>query len=197
MIELRRNNCLDHSRAGGFTLVELMITIIVAGILVALALPSFRDLILNNHVTETTNQLLVDLNYARSEAVRRGTLVAVISNSGGNDWSSGWQVEADTGFKNDGTTFATVLRTNPGVDSASGYSVGSKVTASGAGTGITPSNDKVIFTAQGNMIPKATSFDINVCRPDSKPTQSKRITIVTSGMITTKLDTTGSPAPSC
>ncbi len=192
MSELRPN-----TRAGGFTLVELMITIVVAAVLVGLALPSFRDAIVSNKVTESTNQLILDLNYARAEAVRRGTLVAVISDSGSNDWSAGWKIEADTGFANDGTTFASVLRNTSGVDTASGYSIGSKVTASATGTGITPSNDKVIFTSQGNMIPKATSFDLDVCRPDSKPTQSKRITIVTSGMITTKIDTTGSPAPSC
>lgn len=191
MSKLRHN-----SLVAGFTLVELMITIFVAAILLVLALPSFRDVIRNNHVTETTNALVADLQLARSEAVHRGTLVAVVSTSGTSDWSGGWKVEADSGFAADGSTFATLLRESQGVASADGYSVGTKVTTA-SGSGIAPSDGKVIFTAQGNMIPRVSSFDINVCRPDSKPALSKRITIATSGMISTKVGTSGSPAPNC
>ncbi|MGH8041083.1 MAG: GspH/FimT family pseudopilin [Rudaea sp.] len=185
--------------AHGFTLIELMITIFVAFILLALALPSFRDTIMSNHVTETTNALITDLNLARSEAVHRGTLVAVVSDSGSNDWSGGWKVIADSAFKNDGTfTDATdaILHVNSGVDTADHYSVKTKVTTV-AGTGITPTDGTLIFTSQGNLVSKAAGFDINVCRPDSKPSKSKRITIVTSGMLSTKTDTGGSPAPGC
>jgi hypothetical protein len=111
-----------------------------------------------------------------------------------NNWSGGWTVAADTAF--DGT-FATEIRTNPGVDTASKYSIGSKVAVSSSGSGATPTDGKVIFTAQGNLLPKASSYDFNVCRPDSQPAKSKRITIVTSGMITTRTGTSGSPAPGC
>ena len=180
----------------GFTLVELMITIFVAFILLALGLPSFRDLIMSNHVTETTNALLTDLNLARSEAVHRGTQVAVINAAGdsSNNWSGGWKVAADTAF--DGS-FATDIRDNPGVDTASKYSVSSKVTVLSSASGTTPTDGKIIFTSQGNLLPKATSYDFNVCRPDSQPAKSKRITIVTSGMMTTTTGTSGSPAPGC
>jgi type IV fimbrial biogenesis protein FimT len=180
----------------GFTLIELMITIFVAFILLALGLPSFRDVITSNHVTESTNMLLTDLNLARSEAVHRGTQVAVINTAGAssNNWSGGWTVKADTAF--DGT-FATEIRASPGVDTASNYSVSSKVAVLSGASGTTPTDGKIIFTAQGNLLPKATSYDFNVCRPDSKPAKSKRITVVTSGMITTTTGTSGSPAPGC
>lgn len=198
----------DFHRSGarrpvrGFTLVELMITIFVAFILLALALPSFRAVIMSNHVTETTNALLTDLNLARSEAVHRGTLVALINTNGlsSSDWSGGWKVVADSVFKNDGTfkdTKDAILHVNAGVDTSSNYSIKSKVTAVASGTGITPTDGEVIFTAQGNMVPNATSFDFNICRPDSQPAKSKRITIVTSGMMTTTTGTSGSPAPGC
>lgn len=180
----------------GFTLVELMITIFVAFILLALALPSFRAVIISNHVTEATNGLLTDLNLARSEAVHRGTQVALINAAGAssNNWSGGWAVKADTAF--DGS-FSTDIRDNPGVDTASKYSVTSKVTVLSGAAGTTPTDGAIIFTAQGNLLPKATSYDFNVCRPDSNPAQSKRITIVTSGMMTTTTGTSGSPAPGC
>ncbi|HST28688.1 MAG TPA: GspH/FimT family pseudopilin, partial [Rudaea sp.] len=122
MSELRQSKL-----ARGFTLVELMITIFVAAILVTIALPSFRELVVSNHVTESTNLLLSDLNLARSEAVHRGTQVAVINAAGvgSNNWSGGWKVAADTAFNG---SFATDIRDNPGVDTASNYSVSSKVT---------------------------------------------------------------------
>ena len=182
--------------ARGFTLVELMITIFVAFILMALALPSFRDLMMSNHVTETTNALLTDLTLARAEAVHRGTQVEVINanGAGSNNWSGGWTVKADSAF--DGS-FATAIRANPGVDTSSNYSVRSKVTVLATGSGATPTDGQVIFTAQGNLLPKATSYDFNVCRPDAQPAKSKRITIVTSGMTTTTNGTSASPAPGC
>ena len=182
--------------ARGFTLVELMITIFVAFILMGLALPSFRDLIMSNHVTETTNALLTDLNLARSEAVNRGAQVRLLNNNGASssDWSGSWKVAADTAF--DGS-FATVLRENPGVDVASNYSVKSKVTVLASASGATPTDGAVVFTGQGTMLPKASSYDFNICRPDSQPAKSKRITIALSGMMSSMTGTSGSPAPGC
>ena len=193
------------ARARGFTVIELMITVAVAVVLVALALPSFRGTIISNNVTQTTNALLHDLNIARSEAVRRGTLVAVISNSGSGNWSSGWYVQADGKFLGDGTFTAlpvpasdpdVVLDKNAGVNTAGSYAVWGAVTAAG-GTGITPTNNMVIFNAQGSMIPRATSFALSVCRPDHQPTKSKMLTIASSGMVTTQTDTSSSPANTC
>ncbi len=180
----------------GFTLIELVITLLIAIILVTLALPSFRELMINSHVTDTTNQLIHDLNLARSEASSRGTLVAVVSNSNSNDWSSGWKVIADTAFKADGT-FDTVLHASSGVATDNNYSVRTKVNI-GAGIGnFSPTDAAVVFNAQGNLIPLAQSFSINVCRPDSKPAQSRVITVAPSGIVTSQTDTTSSPAPSC
>ncbi len=201
MSEHRGLNPACASRAArGFTLVELMITIFVAAILVTLALPSFREVLISNRVTSSTNQLVADLQLARSEAVNRGTLVAVVSNSGTNDWSGGWQVIADSVFKNDGTftdSADALLRASPGVNAASNYSVRTKVTTAAAGGTITPSDGALIFTPRGNLVPNAASFDINVCRPDSQPARSKRISISTAGTITTTIGTGASPAPGC
>src|SRR6185312_180136 len=130
-------SCPPKPAAGqhGFTVIELMITVLIAAILVGIALPSFRATIINSNVTQLTNALVHDLNLARSEAVRRGTLVAVISNSGGNDWSSGWYVETDGRFLADGTFTAPpvpgsdldkVLNTHPSIPTG-GYQVATAV----------------------------------------------------------------------
>jgi len=58
-------------------LVELLIAVAVVAVLVALAAPSFRDLILMQRMKGIHAQLVTDLQYARSEAVSSGAVVNV------------------------------------------------------------------------------------------------------------------------
>ncbi|WP_458069224.1 GspH/FimT family pseudopilin [Rhodanobacter sp. BL-MT-08] len=55
----------------GFTLTELMVTLTVLVILVAIAIPSFSRLILSNRLTTTANDMVGAINSARMEAVKR------------------------------------------------------------------------------------------------------------------------------
>ncbi|MFI9650975.1 GspH/FimT family pseudopilin [Guyparkeria sp. GHLCS8-2] len=70
------------NRSSGFSLIELMITIVVAGILLAVAIPSFRNLILSNELTTTTNEWVTAVNLARSEAIKRSAPVVVCGADG-------------------------------------------------------------------------------------------------------------------
>ncbi|WHI48804.1 GspH/FimT family pseudopilin [Microbulbifer sp. JMSA004] len=63
----------------GVTLIELMATVTVLGIVVAIGLPSFNALIEHNRLVAMTNDLNGTLQYARSEAVRRGGGVEITS----------------------------------------------------------------------------------------------------------------------
>jgi type IV fimbrial biogenesis protein FimT len=67
--------------ARGFTLVEMVITILIAAILVAIAVPNFRNLILSNRLTTTSNEIVDALNAARVEAVKLNAPVQFCSNS--------------------------------------------------------------------------------------------------------------------
>lgn len=64
-------------RQAGFTLVELMVTVAIAAILLGIGVPSFRALIENNRIAAASNDVVTALQYARSEAVKRGVLVDV------------------------------------------------------------------------------------------------------------------------
>lgn len=82
-----------------FTLIELMTTILVLAVLIGLAVPSFQTMIENNRVVTQSEDLATALNYARSEAVRRGTRVSVCASTDGQtcsaDWNKGFIVIAD------------------------------------------------------------------------------------------------------
>jgi len=67
----------------GFTLVELMITIFLVGILLGIGVPNFRDFIRNSRITTAANDLLADLNLARSEAVKRRVPVTLCKSTNG------------------------------------------------------------------------------------------------------------------
>jgi len=95
--------CSAHKRQLGFTLVELLVTIAVAAVILAIGVPSFRGTIAANRLTSLTNDMVGTLAQARSEAIRRGVRVTVcISNDDGTDcsttrsWDQGWIVFVDT-----------------------------------------------------------------------------------------------------
>ena len=88
----------------GLTMIELMITLAVAGILVASAAPSFRTSIQNNRMVTQVNELHTSLSLARSEAIKRNNNVTVCQSSNGTscadegDWEGGWIIFIDDNF---------------------------------------------------------------------------------------------------
>lgn len=78
--------------AKGFTMVELLITLIIAGIIIAFATPSFLDLMERNRVKSTTEQLADLLRLSRVVAVEQRNEVSVCGSSDksscDNEWSS-------------------------------------------------------------------------------------------------------------
>jgi len=92
-----------NTKQRGFTLIELMVTIVLASILAAIAVPGFRDLIQNNRAITLSSDFTTAIQLARSEAIKRGSSVTVCAASdtthtacgGSDDWSNGWIVFSD------------------------------------------------------------------------------------------------------
>jgi type IV fimbrial biogenesis protein FimT len=93
----------------GFTLIELMITLFIVGILLAVGVPSLKTFMQSNMLVASTNELLSALHVARSEAIKLNTRVSICDSSNGTscgltgDWSNGWIVFVDAGGNLAGT----------------------------------------------------------------------------------------------
>lgn len=65
----------------GFSLIELMVTISVAVILIAIAIPSFVDITVSNKLSSTSNDLISALTSARIEAIKSNTNISVCADN--------------------------------------------------------------------------------------------------------------------
>lgn len=78
------------NKNNGFTLIELMIAIAVAGILLAVALPSFTGLIERKRIGAVAEVVVSQLQYARSEAIKSSRDITVeFLADGSTTWSMG------------------------------------------------------------------------------------------------------------
>ncbi len=110
---------MDHSlprASAGFTMTELVITMSIVAILMAIGVPSFKYVTTSNRVSTEVNGLLGDLQFARSEAIKEGLPVTVCSSTdgatcnGGNSWQTGWIVFLNWNSAADPQNAAAVVR---------------------------------------------------------------------------------------
>ena len=91
---------MNMNEIKGFTVIELMIVVGVIGILLAVGLPGLQDTVSRMSTNSQAKALVASLNFARSEAIKRGGVVSVCASSSGSDcaadaWSDGWIVFVD------------------------------------------------------------------------------------------------------
>ena len=162
----------------GFTIIEIVITVLVASIVLALGVPSFRELMANNRMTTSTNALITALNLTRSEAIKRNARVQICSSSkpgNGNwgcrpdrSWADGWVVfydEDDDGTPG-GDNAEELIRVSEGL----GDSVKVAATA-----------DRLVYTATGEA-DAIVSF--RLCDGREGPEKGRTININPTGRVT-------------
>jgi type IV fimbrial biogenesis protein FimT len=87
----------------GFTLIELMVVLVLVVIFVLIGIPSYRSVTTTNRMATEMNAFVGDLQYARSEAIKRGQFVTMCASADGasclgantTNWTPGWIVFAD------------------------------------------------------------------------------------------------------
>ena len=94
-------------RQSGFTITELMIGLVLMGILMSIATPSFQALSASNAVKSAASALQTSLLLARSEAVKRSDVVHLRANA---KWSDGWSLTDNAG------NFLQVMGATPTVE---------------------------------------------------------------------------------
>ncbi len=157
-----------YKLSNGFTLIELIITLTIAGILIALAGPAMQTFIANQRLTTQTNELIADINLARSEAIKRATNSGVCASSTGTScsgsWDNGWIIFIDADNSRTWSSGDSVLRVHE--------SLTGSVAMSSAAT-------LVIFSASGLLDSGTGAGDYTLC--NSQIGQSRIINITTTG----------------
>lgn len=85
----RRRRIRVHARAEGFSLIELMVTLVILAIVSALAVPNFTSVVNSNRLSAQANELVADIQLARSEALRRNRTVRLCRSTNGTACATG------------------------------------------------------------------------------------------------------------
>lgn len=106
----------------GFTLIELMVTLAVAGILLVVGVPSFKAFIDANKLSASVNGFTADLLLTRGEAIKRNHRVTLCASANGTScattggWEQGRLIYADSNSNGALDSSDTIVRVGSGFD---------------------------------------------------------------------------------
>jgi type IV fimbrial biogenesis protein FimT len=155
----------------GFTIVELMVSLTILSVLIAVAVPAFRDAGLPSQLRAVANGLLAATQIARSEAIKRNAAVQLCVSAdgktcGSGNWQQGWIV----------TNGTTVLHFEPAAP------IGYRVTPTGGSAALS-------FDPTGLG---ATPESFTVCRQSpSSGAQERVVSVSAAGRASVAITTTG------
>ena len=111
---------MDKHQQSGFTLYELMITLMVVAIILSFGIPNLRDFTLNRRMTSTANDLHAAFMMARTEAAHAKTNVTICASADpmgaancGGTWDQGYVVFIDDDANQVRDAGEAILRSHP------------------------------------------------------------------------------------
>ena len=97
---MKKNDSLALVKHQGFTLVELMIVVAIVSVLLAVALPSYNQMVKNSCLTTRTNDLVTAFQFARNNAIKSNKQTTVSANyignpsiNAANKWANGLEIK--------------------------------------------------------------------------------------------------------
>lgn len=90
---------MNSKHGKGFSLVELMITLLVAALVLGVGIPTLREFIATNQMAAAVNNFVSSVHAARSEAVKRRTNATLCASA---DWNNANPTCAPAGKISDG-----------------------------------------------------------------------------------------------
>ena len=104
-------------RNPGFSLIELLVTIAIAGVLLAIAVPSMTQFLDSTAIRSACSELTDSIGLARAEGIRRSAPInqlVYFGRSCSGTYNDGWMVFLDAdGDKCYGTGDTLITRSNP------------------------------------------------------------------------------------
>lgn len=108
--------------AAGFTIIELMVTLTVAGILMAIAVPNMSKFMKNGRLTSAANDLLHSYQVARTEAIKRHSDAAICASADGancgGSYKDGWIVFSDRNSSGTRDSGEELIEVHTGLDNS-------------------------------------------------------------------------------
>ncbi|OED40588.1 hypothetical protein ACH42_15975 [Endozoicomonas sp. (ex Bugula neritina AB1)] len=93
---------MKHTTKTGFSLIELLITILISSIMLGIFFPSMKSISNEYNFNSLQQHLILDLTYTRSEAINQGGVVTICPSNNNtscfsrlSDWSHGWIIFSD------------------------------------------------------------------------------------------------------
>jgi type IV fimbrial biogenesis protein FimT len=158
---------LKETRQSGFTLTEVLVVVVILAVLAALALPSFKEIIVNTRIRATASAINDGLQLARAEAIRRNERVRFTLSA-----DSGWTVI---------TNGNTTLQTRPAAES--GANILLTFTPNGSGSVTFNALGRAVANADGSAQLTQVEIDVPTSVLAANRTRELRVTIGTGGNI--------------